>query len=235
MAFIREYAELSGDPFSFRIPKRLRKLKVGRALAGVAGHLIPGVGAAVDFARGYGLMAGDPKRKSAAKGPKAKAQAKAVHRAKKASGQHVSGHAKRRGKGGLTGGAVLDIIKQHGGEAIRGATELGKAVLTRGPISAAGGMIGGEFDPPPGVVPIALPGGRVAHMRVAGGHRRTINAANVKALRRAGRRFEAFAKLVKTAAKHTPGLKYSLGMHHGGGHARGRRGHKPGCKCVACR
>lgn len=68
MGFIREYAALSGDPFSFRMPKKLRKkLKLpkairkfqpGRALksiASIAAPMIPGVGSALGFARAYGM------------------------------------------------------------------------------------------------------------------------------------------------------------------------------------
>jgi hypothetical protein len=63
----------------------------------------------------------------------------------------------------------------------------------------------------------------------AGGHRRRQNPANVKALRRSLRRVEGFQKLVKSVERAYPRLARST--HHS--HAHG--GHKPGCKCVACK
>ncbi len=100
MAFIREYA-MAGDPFRFRLPKRLRraftppkfirKFQPGRAAASLARYAaplaaaaLPGVGGIAaglasqylgdpndQWARAYGYMAGDPGPKT----PKRKAAA----------------------------------------------------------------------------------------------------------------------------------------------------------------
>ena len=168
----------------------------------------------------------------------------------------MPGHAKRRGKGGGIGAALGGI-----GQAIGGLDygKIAEAAVQSVPIvGGVAGSIAGQLglgaDAPQvpdigggALVPTA--GGMLAlhgrHARTPHlAHRhvdawmvkgsRTLNPLNVKALRRAGRRFEGFSRVVKQAAKHTPGLKWSLGMHSSSHHHRSQ-GHKRGCRCVACR
>jgi hypothetical protein len=250
MAFIREYAAMSGDPFSLRIPKKLRKMKIGRGLAKLApfASLIPGVGplagglltgltsrvaaarkrfpivqavadqfgmdedTVLDFARSYGLDMGDTanKRKAAGSGPKAKAAKKAQARAtphKVAKPSH--GHQGRLQQAAAATGEI--IHKATGGD----------------PAGAMLAMLKGGLSPVPPLPGIA--GAMRAHG--FGGHRRSMNPANVKALRRSLRRVEGFETLVKRIEKAYPRLR----RHSSAGGGGGRRGHKSGCRCVACR
>jgi hypothetical protein len=232
MAFIREYADASGDPFTFRRPKWVKRFKPGRSLGRVARgvmHAVPFVGGAMDFARGYGLEQGDPagsKRKSAGAGPKHKAARKAEHRAAMHAPK-LKGHQKRRGKGGfhldlhqvartaagylpVAGGlaqSALDAAHQHDVESA----------------AASGGDLFG------GATLGAMPA-HVRHDMGMGGHRKKRNFANVRALRHALGRVEGFERIVKSIEKAYPRLK--RGATH---HAAKHRGHKAGCKCVACR
>jgi len=240
MAFIREYAEASGDPFSLRMPKRYRnRFKGAGRIFTQAAHLVPGLGPAVDFARGYGLMAGDPgkgaKRKSAGAGPKHKAAKKAKNRADKARGVHKpSGSAKRRGKGTpidwvALGNAAAGAIPVVGGV----AQEVLRQVEAQHPADV--GVATGTFDPSgaPAVPSVGASHAAVKRALGLGGHHRRMNPANVKALRRGVRRLEGFGKLVKSVVKAYPSLKGVIGMHTGS-HTRHTGGHKAGCRCVAC-
>jgi hypothetical protein len=230
MAFIREYMD-AGDPFSLRVPKKFRKLKVGRAIGrGVRGiaHLagaVPGLGiadrlvglltsrgvpadAATEFARSYGFDMGDApapsqKRKGAGAGPKAKAAKK---RAKRAGRAHATGGAHTTSaRGGLTGREVGGIIARNaagaaatiGGSIARHGTDLGGILAD----ALRGGGGGG--------------GGRGGF----GGHRRSMNPANVKALRRSLRRVEGFQKLQKRIAKAFPVMR----PHHAAAPVHHRR------------
>jgi hypothetical protein len=240
MGMIRQYMEASGDPFSLRVPKRFRKMKLGRSLGrlagGVAGFL-PGVGTALSFARDYGLMAGDPKgpkRKQAASGPKAKAKRKQAARHERASGAHVSGAAKRRGMGhghiakgmgglltglGQAAGSVdwsQVLTKTAGGVPIVGAGIEDALEQARG----AGGAMAN-------VVPIALPGGGVGHALMPHRRRKT-RVINVTALNRAAGRIQKFEKLVHRLTRKGP-------LAHARPHKAHRGGHKAGCRCVACK
>jgi hypothetical protein len=260
MAFIREYAAMSGDPFRFRLPKflkppkALRKFQPGKALGklasfvgkniGTLASFVPVMGPALgkvfdramsvaasipggqdqllSFARSYGYDTGDPrdswgndwsgdpgapkparKRKQAAAGPKVKAARKANARAAKGPGV-----LKRIGKG--TGAAVGAIAQNFPGllEAFNAAGGAGEALG-----HAAAGAIPG------------LP--RLPGARGFGGHRRTMNPLNLKALRRSTRRLEGFEKVVKRVAPHllTRGRIAS-------GH---RTRHKSGCTCAVCK
>lgn len=209
-----------------RMPKSIRHLKPGRMLMHAGLGMIPGVSTARDL----GLFAGDPKpkRKAAGSGPKAKHQAK---QHKKATHAAHAGHAAKHGRGkkwGKAAGAALGQIGGALGEAYRNYH--GDAPGTKYFPGA-----GGDDDAPP--VPIAGADGSVhmlhpAHARALGlgGRRhRKVNPANVKALRRGIRRLEGFQKLVKSVEKAYPRLRSSHASH---GHAKG---HKAGCKCVACR
>lgn len=245
MGFIREYAE-AGDPFRFRIPRAIRRMTPGRALRGLAhvaapfAGFIPGGAQAMDFARSFGV-AGDPgpRRKQAAAGPKAKAKTKAVHRAQKQlHGAAAAAHAAkgRRPKGKKKGGtfhaphvdwtalgqgaahaasAAHDFI--HGGHDNAAAFD----AAARGAADMAGVP---DFGAPIGIAGSHAPRG--AH---GFGHRRTMNPANVKALRRAGRRVEGFEKLVRRVAPHL------LTAHSTQRRARTHKGHKSGCGCFACK
>lgn len=164
------------------------------------------------FMRQYGMLEGDPgprpvpKRKQAAAGPKAKASRKRVVRAKRAA-RGRQGAPKAPGKksraGGLAG-SILSGLGKFGVGALKDVPGLG------------GGLRAFEG---------AAPG------RAFGGARRTMNVANVKALRRGIRRLEGFKNLVKRVDKLLP----PSARMGGGGARRSARGHKAGCKCVACR
>lgn len=208
-----------------RMPKSIRHFKPGKALMHAGLGLIPGVSTARDL----GLFAGDPKpkRKAAGSGPKAKHQAKAHKKATShAAHSHAAKHSTRKKIGKALGhvGSVL-------GEAYRNYH--GDAPGTQYFPQAGGG---GDDDAPP--VPIAGADGTVhmlhpAHARALGiggrARHRKVNPANVKALRRGIRRLEGFQKLVKSVEKAYPRLR---GAAHSHSHAKG---HKAGCKCVACR
>jgi len=262
MGFTREYMAEQGDPFSLRVPKRLRKMKVGRAIGNfakkalpIASAFIPGVGAfaggvvakilnriprpvinqlqalgyepqeiATSFARNYGLELGDPgkaaphpakKRKTAAAGPKAKAEKKrAVRRNRAVRGNSgakppVAGHG-RGGEidwGGILGGAAA----KAGGATI----DMGKDLLH--------GDYGAVFGD--------LMGGKKGAALGAGGRHRRINPVNVKALKRGIRRIEGFEKIVKQVHKAYPRIARAT---HSGVSSRSR-GHKHGCRCFACK
>lgn len=273
MAFIRNYAARDmGDPFSLRIPKKLRKLKVGRALGKVARaglSLVPGIGGiassllppeaqaaqaeaamlppagepewddenpgagftyikpppghpAWSFARSYGWDMGDPgvrvpKRKQAAAGPKAKAARKAEKRAAKAAAP-ARGMVKATSARGKKAGAFGGMLGAFGASALEAARQTGK--IARG---GPGSIMSQAFN-------FSMPGSGATGARGAGVHRRAMNPTNVKALRRSLRRLEGFEKLVKRIEKQYPRLKRPAGA------ARAvPRGHKSGCRCVACK
>lgn len=167
------------------------------------------------FIRMYG-MEGDPgprpapKRKSAAAGPRAKASRKRVVRTRRAA---RGGQGAPKGPGKKNRGIDMGAVG-------RGALDLGLQFVPGGKFAKAGaqaalGMLGGAM------------GGRAAG---GGGGRRSMNVANVKALRKALRRFEGFKKLVKRVDKMLPtGAKlHTSRPSHSGGHKRG-------CKCATCR
>lgn len=269
MAFIRDYAAQSGDafgmrrpwmgdpgglrgytgigdPFRFRfprLPRAVRKLtwkKVARAAGSFAGF-VPGVGQAVDFARSFGLMSGDPgaphhqaKLSHAASPPshKARSHKQAAHAAKAAHHAHQAkhGHPHHRAHhlahaAAHAAAAGLSFAEAHPGLAELGAKALGGIPLAGGGLEElarqASGLGGhGAMGPDEAMLPGVLPG----HF---GRRRRHTNPANVKALRRSIRRLEGFEKLVKSVERAFPRLKRA--------HAHHSHGHKPGCGCVACK
>lgn len=146
------------------------------------------------YMRYYGMEAGDPKprpvpkRKSAAAGPRVKAQRKRVVRSKRAA----------RGSQGGGAGAVLG--KVAGSKAVQDRVNAALSQLRSGNLTgaAASALLGSGKGGGGGV------GG--------GGKRRSINPANTKALRRALRRFDGFSNLVKRVNKFLPtGAKFT---HH---------------------
>lgn len=134
------------------------------------------------FMRMYG-MAGDPgprpapRRKSAAAGPRAKAGRKRMVRAQRATRGHQGAPKgpgkKHRGGGGLD---LAGLARDRGG-----------AILDQLRQGNLGGALGSGI----------LGSGKGGGGGGAGGGRRTINPANVKALRRSLRRVERFGALVK--------------------------------------
>lgn len=252
MAFIRQYAEAAGDPFRFRVPKRFRKFQPGRALGRVArmalpiaASFIPGAGTALGFARSYGMDVGDAphpghRRKMAMAGPKAKAQKKSVRRQAKLSGAALAAHNRaqgRRGLGanllrGLAGASAMsDKVVGFVGSHMPGPMGAAYNAAT----AAAGGQ-GGAYDAAfdeavgAGATPAQAHGHALRHAGL-GRKRHAMNPSNVHALRRSMRRLDGFAKLVKRV---TPWLLAGKRSSHGGAVAH-RKGHKPGCGCVACR
>lgn len=140
------------------------------------------------FMRAYGMQ-GDPgprpapRRKSAAAGPRAKAARKRVVRGQRAvrGSQGASKAPGKKKKGGtldLSGalGRTGDLLSQ-----LKSGNLLGAA---------------GTFAKGPGNI--------FKHGAAGGGGRRTINAANVKALRRSLRRVERFGALVSRVNKMLP-------------------------------
>jgi len=166
------------------------------------------------FMRMYGYE-GDPgprpapRRKQAAAGPRAKAKRKRQVRARREE-RGKRGASKAPGKGKLDIGAIL---RGQFGKAAGKTFEFGKKLAGRDLLGAATDFM-------------ARPGRQMA----GGGGRKSMNVSNVKALRRALRRFEGFKKLVKRVDKMLP-----MGARLAGGGAARSRGHKRGCKCVACR
>lgn len=230
MAFIREYMN-QGDPFSLRIPRRVRKWRPGRTLKGMlplAAQFVPGAGAALGFARGFGLDIGDPsgRRKNAGAGPKAKAAKKAAKRGHPAKMKKPS-HGGKHIDWNAIGNAATSLLPV-GGELAK--TVMQQAGITHDPADAEdamtsalqSGMVQGTAMPLHPAVRKALG----LHHR-----RRSMNPANTKALRRSIRRVEGFERLVKSVYRAFPRLK-----PHAGGHGGARmRGHKSGCGCVGCR
>lgn len=149
------------------------------------------------FIRMYG-MEGDPgprpapKRKSAAAGPRAKASRKRVVRSRRAARGGNVPSSKAPGKkakgGGIDWGAA--------------ARDFGMAMIPGGKLVQAGVAAGRSI----------LGGGRAPGL--GGGGRRSMNYANIKALRRGMRRFEGFAKIVNRVNKFMPtGAKFHRGAH----------------------
>lgn len=296
MAFIRDYAAASGDPFRFRVPRFIRPprkvrsavKKVAKGAFGLARSvipaLVPGLGAAgtiaaelgtappvatpafvpppmparpvsmypletfepepeeeepepmypdwfLQFARSYGLDLGDPgpkpgKLSRATQPPSAHAAAKRTARKDKRTGADPrSGSQKRRGVG--SGGKMKAFGK--------GAAAFGSGVAANAPaiLAAIQGGAGGLTSAKD---PLAI--ARRAGFAVpgVGGHRRHMNPANVKALRRGIRRLEGFERLVKSVRKAAHGLRGAvLAPAAVRSHSRGARGHRAGCKCAVCR
>lgn len=187
------------------------------------------------FARAYG-WAGDPKPSKLAKAgapPSTHAAAKKQNRVQKRTGtaDKRSGADKRRGKGsvGVKGGAGK-VAGQVIGSIAQAAPDLIAA--------ARGGGIfgmqekGGKYSP----ADLARITGRHPSAFGMGHSRRRINPANVKALRRGIRRLEGFEKLVKSVRKAAGGLRgVVMAPAHGARSYSRARGHKAGCRCVACK
>lgn len=140
------------------------------------------------FMRMYGMQ-GDPgprpapRRKSAAAGPRAKAARKRVVRGQRAT-RATHGAPKGPGKKKARG---IDLGQIASSDRVQAAI----AQLRGGNLAgAAGSAIFGS--------------GKAGHAMGGGGHRRTINPSNVKALRRSLRRVERFGQLVSRVNKMLP-------------------------------
>jgi hypothetical protein len=231
MAFIREYGLASdmGDPFSFRIPKRVRKMRLGRSLKGLArlalpaaAAFVPGGPAALGFARAFGLDVGDPssRRKSAGAGPKAKAAKKAKKR-----GHPLKAKKPSHGKGK---GVDWNKIAESATSLLPVGADLAKTAMEQFGVThgddeeaALQAQLGGIAGTAGGLHP------SVRHALGMGHRRRSMNPANVKALRRSIRRLEGFERVVKSVYRAFPRLKPHTQSARGG--------HRAGCGCVACR
>lgn len=249
MAFIRSYsraARLSevGDPFSLRVPKKLRKLKLGRALgkvATLAGSFIPGLGGVVSsalssrlnqvsqrygidpdvlsaFARQYGIDVGDavgtPVGKPATK-RRAAASGTKAKAAAKADKRATKGTTKtKKGKGPGAG----EIIAKNAAAAGKGVVDIGGAALKGDYASALKELLGGK-------IPSAA-GGPAG----AGGRKKT-RVINLSALNRALARINRFEKTVARVNKSRPMRRFA---RHTSSPARAR-GHRAGCGCAVCR
>jgi hypothetical protein len=117
------------------------------------------------------------------------------------------------------------------GKAVKTVARIGSAVLP-GPAGAIAGLIGGGGRAPQvgamGLIPtfgpnIPVPGVKGAIQRFLPGgasgyySRRRMNPMNVRALRRASRRLDSFAKTARKALRHSPFMLVSRA-------SRGRRG-----------
>lgn len=249
MAFIREYMAQSGDPFSLRVPRKLRKLKVGRALGRVAKiglGFIPGLGPVASsllgglmakypqvppdlwegFARSYGLDMGDPgapaPHPSRRKAATSGPKAKAAMKAEKRGASATRAHTKPASKGHPPQGSTT------GRRSIAGAIGAGTDALRE--LNAFGVKAGDLEKIIGGGKAIFGPGSAGGPQGTAGmfGHRRRINPGNVKALNRSLRRVEGFEKLVKRVMGHKLFKRVRGPIAH-------RSGHRAGCKCATCR
>lgn len=260
MAFIREFGALSGDPFSLRLPKKLRgrlklpkairKFQPGKALgklASIAAPMIPGVGQALSFARGYGV---DPMTMAAPapepevfmdEGP-AYVEDDPLQRLLELLGIGDPGGApkRKRAAAGPKAKAQVKATKRATATA-HTAGPKPKLVKPSQKGSKPGGidwtqardrmneeLLRGNLT---GAIAARLGvGARKALGIGGGGHRRRINPLNPKALRRSARRLEGFQKEVKRIEKLLPRAARH-GMHGG---APARR-HKAGCRCATCK
>lgn len=161
------------------------------------------------FIRMYGSQ-GDPgprpapKRKSAAAGPRAKAGRKRMVRAQRAArATHGApkGPGKKKGRGpSAIGGALGGALQDRLGGALSQLRQGNLAGAAGQALLGTGARIGGGL----------------------GGHRRTINPANVKALRRSLRRVERFGQLVKRVNAMLP-RAHKFNVHPVLKHKRKRR------------
>jgi hypothetical protein len=171
----------------------------------------------LDFARAYGLIAGDP-------GPRPVPRATATHSTK--AGRRVPpprGPGKfqgssARGKPGSTGGG--SFAQQHPGLLGLGQGLAGGIPILGGLASAGLGQLAGMGAHP------AVAAAMGMHKR-----HRAMNPANIKALRRSMRRVEGFEKVVKRVEKMFPRLKHAM---HGGVRVH-HSSHRAGCKCATCK
>jgi len=116
--------------------------------------------------------------------------------------------------GGLLPGPVGTIARVAGG--VLGGAAVGRALTGAFP-SPPGGQI-----PVPGItgfIQRTLPGGATGFMSAG---RRRMNPMNVKALRRASRRLDSFARTARKALRHSPFMLVSRASRAGrGGSSRG--------------
>lgn len=215
--FARSYGLDIGDPDAYDTEE------AGRGMSGYMGE-------ADEMELDY---MGDPapkpsrKRKNAASGPRAKAAKKREKRAERSQRRRGPsiGTRIKRGLGSFDPailGNVAEIAAKSGllGKDRRDATFAG-----------AGGEDALLRD-----MEKVLSGGRPTKgtggaFRM-GGKRRTMNPANVKALRRGIRRVEGFQTLVKRVHKMFPALR---GPTTGRSTPRRSKGHRAGCGCVVCK
>lgn len=169
------------------------------------------------------------KRKTAGSGPRVKAQKKKAKRKERAARKGES-FASKVGKSLGTGAKAV-------GAAL---PDLLAALKSGGPLGgmahmATAGPGGANAEDAALAEMMAAMGGKkpkgAAGFRF-GAKRRTMNPANVKALRRGIRRVEGFQKLVKRVNKMFPALRGPTTMRSS---PRRARGHRAGCGCVVCK
>jgi hypothetical protein len=191
------------------------------------------------FMRSYAMMAGDPlgrmlpKRKQAYAGPRVKASRKAqirIRRSFRYQGDPFLGMAPAAAAAAAP--AMGKALRGLKGAAAGIGSWLGSAAGKQalGKLAGVFGMGGPGALPKlsPGITGISLPGAVGAGG--GGGGRRSMNVANVKALRRSLRRLEGFKNLVKRVDKLMPsGAKIRSSS------SSRPRGHKRGCRCATCR
>ena len=159
------------------------------------------------------------KRKTAGAGPKVKAAKKRATRRRRAR-RHGPGRVER-GLGKVLGG--LGAAGEHLPGILSGMGSI---------LKKSGG--GTAEDAAMAEMAAALGGAKGAgKMRGLGGKRRTMNPANVKALRRGIRRIEGFQHLVKRVHKMFPALRGPTTSRASS--PRRARGHRAGCGCVVCK
>lgn len=253
MAFIRSYsraARLSevGDPFSLRVPKRLRKLQLGKTvgrIAQIGASFIPGLGGVVSsaigsrlnqvsqrygidpdilsaFARQYGIDVGDavgtPVGKPATK-RRAAASGTKAKAAAKADKRAATGTTKTmKSTKKSKGPGAGAIIAKNAAAAGKGVVDIGGAALKGDYAGALKELLGGK-------IPSAVGAGGAAAPR-----KRT-RVINLSALNRALSRINRFEKTVARVNKSRPMRRFA---RHASAPARGR-GHRAGCGCAVCR
>lgn len=251
MAYIRDYAfRDSGDPFRFRLPKKLRKLKVGRALGRAARAglgFVPGVGPIASQIVG---MSAPVHEAAPAPVPEAyqvpEDETQPMHPLMafaRAYGWDVGDPGRKLSKRKVAAsGPKAKATQKAEKRAARasGKTPKAKGTSARGSKHAGFGKVAGSIgnialgalkDTPflggaigAGEEEIGFTGFGKGKGRGFGfgGHRRSMNPANVRALRRSIRRLDGFEKLVKRIEKAYPRLKRAVG--HSAPAARTKRG-----------
>jgi hypothetical protein len=177
---------------------------------------------AAEFARGYGYDMGDPGRRR-----KAPRGSSTLNKAGAPPSVKASGRKKTRAKkvARAAGAAARKATQKPKGKGPRiDWGRLAEAAASGVPV--AGGLIEEGLRQARGAGAAKVNGAALGFGRSS---RRTMNPANVRALRRSLRRVEGFEKLVKRVEKMYPRMRRAHGS------AAAPRGHKRGCKCATCR
>lgn len=161
--------------------------------------------------------------------------------AKRSAQKKASGGGRRRSAARRPSGSKQSVdwgkIAESAAGALPVAGELAKDIFAE--MRKAGVAPGIGVMPPdvsgmvpgfPGMAPATRRGGGALRLPGMGRRRRSVNPANVKALRRSMRRVEGFQKLVKGVNRMFPKIARGAASSSSGR----ARGHKAGCRCAVC-